>query len=124
MTNAKLNKRTASWLGIIMILFIVTKITSPLIFPYYVSNSDPNLYTTTLEYQAWIKLFINIFLRSTDIVIAIFLFIEAKKVKYNKILWLGLGLAFGIVAIVLFYIYRIYENTQNNNQNESSENVN
>jgi hypothetical protein len=107
--NEKINKRTGIWLGVIMILFLVSKVVNPLIFPYYVATTDPMLYSTTIEFQSWIKLVFNIFHRSADIVIGIFLFLEAKKVNYNKILWLGLGLVFGIIALILFYVYRVYE---------------
>mgnify|MGYP006144566131 CR=1 FL=1 len=106
-----LNKKTAIGLGIVMIIYVIIKIANPLFFPYYVDSIDPSLYTKHLEYQLWLKLIYNVFLRGTDLAIGVFLIFEAKRVHFNKVLWFGLGAVFGIVALILFYIYRIYENT-------------
>lgn len=106
-----LHKKTAIGLGIIMIIYIIIKIANPLIFPYYIDSIDPSLLTKTIEYQSWLKLIYNVFMRGTDLAIGIFLIFEAKRANYNKVLWFGLGAAFGLIALILFYIYRIYENT-------------
>jgi hypothetical protein len=107
-----LNKKTATGLGIIMIIYVIIKIANPLIFPYYVDSIAPSLYTKHLEYQSWLKLIYNVFMRGTDLAIGIFLIFEAKRVHYNRVLWFGLGAVFGIIALILFYIYRIYDNTK------------
>jgi hypothetical protein len=112
MNNDIFNKKTAIGLSIIMIIYIIIKIASPLIFPYYIESIDPSLYTKALEYESWLKTLFNVFMKGTDLAIGIFLIFEAKGAKYNKVLWFGLGAAFGLVALMLFYIYRIYENTK------------
>jgi hypothetical protein len=124
MNNDILNKKTAIGLAIIMIIYVIIKIANPLIFPYYIDSIEPSMYTKHLEYQSWIKLIYNVFMRGTDLAIGIFLIFEAKRAGYNKLLWFSLGAVFGIIALILFYIYRIYENTKPNRNDNSATNIN
>lgn len=117
MKNDILTKKTAIGLGIIMIIYVIIKIANPLFFPYYVDSIDPSLYTKDLQYQSWLKLIFNVFLRGTDLAIGIFLIFEAKRAQYHRVLWFGLGAAFGMAALILFYLYRIYENTNPKQEN-------
>lgn len=112
MNSDILNKKTAIGLGVIMTIYVIIKIGNPLIFPYYIDSIDPSLYSKTLEFQSWMNVIHNVFIQGTYFAVAIFLVFEAKRVNYNRVLWFGLGAVFGIIALILFYIYRIYDNTK------------
>jgi len=112
MSNKILSKKTTIGLIVLMIVYLLIKIGNPIIFPYYVKASDPSLYVHELNYQSWIRLFLNLLLRGFSIAIGIFLIFEAKRANYNRLLWFCLGAIFGLIALILFYIYRIYENTK------------
>jgi hypothetical protein len=112
------NRKTAIGLGIIMTLYVIIKIVSPLYFPYYIQKVDPSLYNVALKYETWLKTLFNAFIKGTDIAVGIFLVFEAKRAEYNRLLWFGLGAVFGLISLILFYIYRIYENTNPKKINE------
>jgi phosphoglycerol transferase MdoB-like AlkP superfamily enzyme len=124
MNNDILNKKTAIGLVVIMIIYFIIKIANPLIFSYYVDNIDPSLYTKELAYQSWIKLIHNVFMRGASIAVGVFLIFEAKRANYNRLLWFCLGATFGLITLILFYIYRIYENTKPNRNDNSATNIN
>ena len=105
------NKKTAIGLGIILILYILVKILSPFYFPFYVEKVDPSLFEVAESYNTWLQTLFNVFIRITDIAVGIFLVVEAKRAEYNRLLWFGLGAVFGLISLILFYIYRIYEHT-------------
>lgn len=112
MNNEIFNKKTTIGLVVLIIVYLIVKIANPLIFPLYIKSIDPSLYTKTLEYGSWIELLHNIFMRGFSLAVGILLIFEAKRANYNKLLWFCLGAAFGIISLILFYIYRIYENTK------------
>lgn len=123
MNNDILNKKTAIGLVVIMIIYIIIKIVNPLIFPYYVDRIDPSLYTKELAYQSWISLIHKVFISGYSIAIGVFLIFEAKRANYNRLLWFCLGATFGLSTLILFYIYRIYENTKPDNKDESASDI-
>lgn len=124
MNNYILNKKTTVGLVIIMIVYIIIKTANPLLFPYYVESIDPSLYTKELTYQSWIRFLHNVFMRGSNIAVGIFLIFEAKRANYNRLLWFCLGVTFGLIILILFYIYRIYENTLPSKNDNSDANIN
>lgn len=49
--------------------------------------------------------------------IAIWMFIEARKVKLLPWVWILLSLVFGLLAPILFYVYRIFQIVNSDNEN-------
>jgi O-antigen/teichoic acid export membrane protein len=123
MNNDILNKKTTTGVVVIMIVYVIFRFTGPLLVPLYLSYIDPEMYGEVLETRAWLELVQVIFTRGFGLAVGIFLLYEAKKVHYNKALWFCLGTLFSLTALVLFYIYRIYQNTRPKDDNKSATNM-
>ena len=52
-----------------------------------------------------------------NVVIGIWLFIQASRSKSTPWIWLLFGIFYGLIAAVLFYLLRIYESKSPNNAN-------
>ena len=112
MKNDILSKKTAAGLVFIMILYVVFRLAGPLLAPFYTPSFNANTLGELRETRIWFDLMHGIVTQGFGIAVGIFLIYEAKRVNYNKALWFCLGAIFGLIALILFYIYRIYENTR------------
>ena len=81
---------------------------------------NPRMYGEVIETRAWLDLLHLIFTKGFGIAVGIFLIFEAKRANYNRTLWFCLGAIFGLVALILFYIFRIYDNTKPKDDDKSA----
>lgn len=104
------------WLALLLIiLLILTHFLSwygtPLIVKVYgreflsISNAHLKLITSAR----------SLLLMIVNLVIGIWLFIQARQSKNTPWIWLLFGMFYGLIAAVLFYLLRIYESKSPNN---------
>ncbi len=105
---------------IILLSVFLLSITANVFYDAYNSIMIKNIVTinkekpTHLEYsEKYIKMmkFIThfyIFKYIKMIVIGIWLFYEAKRHKQSKTIWTVIGIIFGILGVILFYVYNIF----------------
>ena len=69
----------------------------------YANDALPhNILALTSKAQLYISVFVNI-------AASFWLFSEAKALSNRAWIWFGLGLFFGILGVILFYIIQIHE---------------
>ncbi|PHR31312.1 MAG: hypothetical protein COA38_08360 [Fluviicola sp.] len=120
MQESILNRKTTIGLVVIMLIYVIFRFASPLLAPLYVHYMNPRMYGEVIETRAWLDLLHLIFTKGFGIAVGIFLIFEAKRANYNRTLWFCLGAIFGLVALILFYIFRIYDNTKPKDDDKSA----
>ena len=123
MKDEILNRKTTIGLVVIMIIYVAFRLTAPLVAPLYVRYLNPEMYVELTETRIWLDLLEVIFSRGFGVAVGIFLIFEAKRANYHRGLWFCLGAIFGLIALILFYIFRIYDNTKPTNNGKPSEEV-
>jgi len=107
-----LNRKTTIGLVVLMFIYLIVKLTAPMLIPMYNAWLSPQEFYNVSETRLWLD-FIYVFVnQGFNIAIGVFLIFEAKKANYHRVLWFFLGSLFGLIALILFYVYRIYENTR------------
>lgn len=108
------NRKTTTWLVVLMLVYVIFKLTAPILRPMYIAWLSPHEYYDVTDTRLYLE-FINVIVHQAfNIFVGIFLIFEAKRANYNKALWFFLGAIFGLIALILFYVFRIYENTGQN----------
>lgn len=118
-----LNRKTRVGLVIIMLIYVTFRLAAPLLFPLYAHYLDTSMYGEVIETRAWLDVLHMVFTRGFGIAVGIFLIFEARRANYHRALWFCLGAIFGLVALILFYIFRIYDNTKPKNIDKSATNT-
>lgn len=101
---------------ILIILFILNIAGGYLITPYLTSIFDVeeySKYSLTIRVASIIKLTLGYIL---NIVLAIWTYREANKQNEKPIIWTVLTLFFGLIAIVLFYLFLLIKELKILNQ--------
>ena len=109
-----LNKKTTTGLVVLMIIYTAFRFIGPFLIPLFNANLSAHDYGEILSTRGVLEFIHTIVQFGFNIVIGVFLISQAKQVKYNKALWFSLGAVFGMIAIILFFTFRIYDNTKSN----------
>ncbi|MHC4461316.1 MAG: hypothetical protein ACYS6W_08435 [Planctomycetota bacterium] len=106
------------WLALLLIILCIlthflswfgTALITRLYSPEFVSISNLHLKLITSAR--------SLLLMIVNLVIGIWLFIQASRSKNTPWIWLLFGMVYGLIAAVLFYLQRIFESKSPNNAN-------
>lgn len=115
-------KRITVSFSILLIVYIVFRVLGYFLIPLIngiLSSSDYEQMSFTLSLLGTIQLFFNY---GFNLAVGIFLISEVKKYGHSKLLWFSLGSVFGLLSVILFYVYRIFEmHTKDINGNSNKE---
>jgi hypothetical protein len=101
---------------VLIILFILNIGGGPLMIPYLTSRfgvEEYSQYSMTISVASIVKLTLGYLL---NIVLAIWTYREANKQNEKPIIWTVLTLFFGLIAIVLFYLFLLIKELKILNQ--------
>lgn len=106
MGRYKIDKRIGIILVFLIIFLIANNVVGFVIYPLLLDEpdliSDYNLRNHMISIGAFT---ITLFGR---IAIAIWLYIEARRMGRSKLVWTAFGLFFGITAAILFFLIEVY----------------
>jgi hypothetical protein len=103
-----MNRKTINGIVIVLILYVIFRLTGPLIMVLYKSMLNPNEYLEVLNSKNTLHFINNIINYGFELAIGIFLIFESKREGLHRGLWFCMGAVFGVFGLILFYIYGIY----------------
>lgn len=119
-----MNRKSITGIVILLIVYVVFKYTGPMILTLINSMSDPNEYLEVYSTTKNLSYILNLIKYGFSLAIGIFLIFEAKREGMHRGLWFCVGAIFGIVGLILFYIYGIYELLKKSSTHGSNDTLN